>query len=117
MRHISNKKGKCAHFFKERALDAKQIVNFFLPHEACYFCIYQLNNVQIAYENEYCQCVETLYEGAWCANWTGDGEYCTLKGGNSSRYCPGASKYENEELYWTSDPMICNKSIRKYIYH
>ena len=32
MRHISNKKGKCAHFFKERALDAKQIINFFLPY-------------------------------------------------------------------------------------
>ena len=31
MRHISNKKGKCAHFFKERALDAKQIINFFMP--------------------------------------------------------------------------------------
>ena len=30
MQHISNKKGKCAHFFKERALDAKQIINFFL---------------------------------------------------------------------------------------
>ena len=29
MRHISNKKGKCAHSFKERALDAKQIINFF----------------------------------------------------------------------------------------
>ena len=29
MRHISNKKGKCAHSFKERALDAKQTINFF----------------------------------------------------------------------------------------
>ena len=29
MRHISNKKGICAHFLKERA---KQIINLFLPH-------------------------------------------------------------------------------------
>ena len=29
MRHISNKKGKCAHFFKERALGAEQIIQFF----------------------------------------------------------------------------------------
>ena len=31
MRHISDKKGKCAHFYKEGELNAKQIINFFLP--------------------------------------------------------------------------------------
>ena len=31
MWHITNKKGKCAHLCKERALDATQIINF-LPN-------------------------------------------------------------------------------------
>ena len=31
MRHIPNKKGICAHIFDVRALDAKQMINFFWP--------------------------------------------------------------------------------------
>ena len=33
MRHIPNKKGICAHIFNVRALDAKQMINFFLPNK------------------------------------------------------------------------------------
>ena len=70
---------------------------------------------QKAYEDEYCTCIETNSEGPWCADWNNNGfEFCTLKGGVASQYCPGALKYNNHDEFYSSHPLVCNKNERKY---
>ena len=62
----------------------------------------------------YCNCAN--YElvdwvGPYCAKWIDtDPPFCYLAGGSLGQFCPGAVQYGDEDLYWTEDKDVCNRS-------
>ena len=66
------------------------------------------------YTLEHCNCghyPEYDLVGPYCAEWIEDeSPFCLLSGGYGSRYCPGAVQVENENLYWTRNVEVCNRS-------
>ena len=53
--------------------------------------------------------------GPYCSRWENeDTPFCYLSNELKGKFCPGAVQRENDEIYWTEDEIVCNKS-RNYV--
>ena len=68
-------------------------------------------DLQFSYESKYCHCIADDYIGPWCSKWFNrEIPYCTISGGDKARFCPGAVKYNDVALYYTTHAAVCNKT-------
>ena len=67
---------------------------------------YTLQNCKCKYYPEY------HWVGPYCLRWIKDEPpFCFLAGRADSKYCPDAEQLGDENLYWTENEEVCNKSI------
>ena len=66
------------------------------------------------YINNNCNCSqynEVDWVGPYCSDWIeGDSPFCFLSNRNVGKFCPGAVQGAIDDLYWTEDDMVCNRS-------
>ena len=69
----------------------------------------------VDYAEKYCNCVEVDgLADPYCSDWvTDDPPFCFLSGGSDGWFCPGATQWGNDSLFWTEDKDVCNRSKRQ----
>ena len=65
--------------------------------------------------DQYCTCKhydEAPWVGPYCHEWESGLRFCYLSGGPMAKFCEGAKRAKQKDLYWTAAERVCNKSIR-----